>query len=103
MAPKSENVGGATGYNSNGNSSPTVKIKIMPDFLQSVNLKYVKLGYHYVISHGLFLLMIPLMLAIAAEIGRLGQEDVSQLWELLQFNLVSILVCSGALVFVGTL
>jgi 3-ketoacyl-CoA synthase len=103
MVPKSENVGGATGYNSNGNSSPTVKIKIMPDFLQSVNLKYVKLGYHYVISHGLFLLMIPLMLAIAAEIGRLGQEDVSQLWELLQFNLVSILVCSGALVFVGTL
>jgi 3-ketoacyl-CoA synthase len=94
----------------NGNSSSSQaatsvagKMRIMPDFLQSVNLKYVKLGYHYVISHGLFLLMIPLMLAIAAEIGRLGQEDISQLWEHLQFNLVSILVCSAALVFVGTL
>ncbi len=97
---KEEEVGGTGDSNE---TSPTLKIRIMPDFLQSVNLKYVKLGYHYVISHGLFLLMIPLMLAMAAEIGRVGQKDISQLWEHLQFNLVSILVCSGALVFVGTL
>ncbi len=97
---KEKEVGGTGDRNETG---PTLKIRIMPDFLQSVNLKYVKLGYHYVISHGLFLLMIPLMLAMAAEIGRVGQKDISQLWEHLQFNLVSILVCSGALVFVGTL
>ncbi len=100
MALNKEEVGGKGDSNE---TSPTLKIRIMPDFLQSVNLKYVKLGYHYVISHGLFLLMIPLMLAMAAEIGRVGQKDISQLWEHLQFNLVSILVCSGALVFVGTL
>lgn len=90
----------------NGKSEPVVEIKIrprLPDFLQSVNLKYVKLGYHYVITHAMYLLMVPLLLAVAAEIGRLSQDDIQQLWDHLQFNLVSVLTCSGALVFVATL
>ena len=90
----------------NGKSEPVVEIKIrprLPDFLQSVNLKYVKLGYHYVITHAMYLLMVPLLLAVAAEIGRLSQDDIKQLWDHLQFNLVSVLTCSGALVFVATL
>lgn len=90
----------------NGASDPSVEIRIrqrLPDFLQSVNLKYVKLGYHYVISHALVLFMAPLLLAVVMEIGRLGQDDMVQLWNHLQYNLVSVLVCSGALVFVGTL
>ncbi|CAH8390980.1 unnamed protein product [Eruca vesicaria subsp. sativa] len=33
--------------------------RILPDFLQSVNLKYVKLGYHYVISNLLALCLLP--------------------------------------------
>ena len=36
-----------------------------PDFLHSVKLKYVKLGYHYLIQHALYLHLIPLSLAIA--------------------------------------
>ncbi|KAG6550587.1 hypothetical protein Mapa_007840 [Marchantia paleacea] len=87
-----------------GNAAVSIKIRTrLPDFLNSVNLKYVKLGYHYVITHALYLLMVPLLMVVAAEFGRLGHEDFGQLWEQLQFNLVSVLVCSGTLVFGGTL
>ncbi|KAJ7567117.1 hypothetical protein O6H91_02G132400 [Diphasiastrum complanatum] len=76
----------------------------LPDFLQSVNLKYVKLGYHYLISHALYLLTIPVIfLAASAEIRALRWDDLSLLWDNLHFNLVSILACSGALVFIATL
>ncbi|EPS61363.1 hypothetical protein M569_13435, partial [Genlisea aurea] len=37
----------------------------LPDFLQSVKLKYVKLGYHYLLTHGLYLFLVPLFLLIA--------------------------------------
>ncbi|KAL3695869.1 hypothetical protein R1sor_009945 [Riccia sorocarpa] len=89
-----------------GDANAAVSIRIrtrLPDFLNSVNLKYVKLGYHYVITHALYLFMVPLLMVVAAEFGRLGREDFGQLWEQLQFNLVSVLVCSGLLVFGGTL
>ncbi|KAG0459964.1 hypothetical protein HPP92_023092 [Vanilla planifolia] len=71
----------------------------LPDFLQSVKLKYVKLGYHYLITHLLTLLLIPIMVVILVEAGRTDPEDLRQLWIHLQFNLVSILVCSAVLVF----
>ncbi|MCO5585593.1 hypothetical protein L7F22_039528 [Adiantum nelumboides] len=74
----------------------------LPDFLQSVNLKYVKLGYHYMITHVLKLLLIPLMLGIALEVGRVGPDDLWQLWVHLQYNLVSVMLCSGVLVFICT-
>ncbi|GLJ20420.1 hypothetical protein SUGI_0370920 [Cryptomeria japonica] len=78
----------------NGNPS-----RRLPDFLQSVNLKYVKLGYHYLITHLLTLLLIPLMVGILVEVGRMNPQDIWQLWIHLQFNLVSVLVCSAVLVF----
>ncbi|BBM97484.1 3-ketoacyl-CoA synthase [Marchantia polymorpha subsp. ruderalis] len=71
----------------------------LPDFLQSVNLKYVKLGYHYLITHLVILLFIPLLLAVTLEVGRMGPEEMWQLWVNLQFNLVSVLICSALLVF----
>ncbi|KAL2651952.1 hypothetical protein R1flu_020080 [Riccia fluitans] len=75
----------------------------LPDFLQSVNLKYVKLGYHYLITHLAILLFIPLLLAVTLEVGRMGPEEMWQLWANLQFNLVSVLICSALLVFAVTL
>ncbi|PKA62028.1 3-ketoacyl-CoA synthase 4 [Apostasia shenzhenica] len=71
----------------------------LPDFLQSVNLKYVKLGYHYLITHLLTLLLIPFMVVILLEAARIDPENLRQLWLHLQYNLVSILVCSAVLVF----
>ncbi|KAJ1378107.1 Thiolase-like [Sesbania bispinosa] len=49
----------------------------LPDFSQSVNLKYVKLGYHYLINHGIYLFTIPVLLVVfSAEVGSLSKEDL---------------------------
>lgn len=64
------------------------------DFLQSMNLKYVKWGYHYLITHLVILLLIPLMAMILVEASRTNPDDIQQLWVHLHYNLVSILICS---------
>lgn len=89
----------------NGSMSFSVRVRRrLPDFLQSVNLKYVKLGYHYLISHAVYLFTIPaLIVAFSAEVGTLSQNDLWQLWEHFEFNLLSIVACSGAIVFLVTL
>ncbi|XP_019074548.1 3-ketoacyl-CoA synthase 4 isoform X3 [Vitis vinifera] len=74
----------------------------LPDFLQSVNLKYVKLGYHYLITHLLTLCLIPLMALIIVEASQKNPDDIHQLWLHLQYNLVSIIICSAFLVFGST-
>ncbi|CAM8907090.1 unnamed protein product [Rhodiola kirilowii] len=71
----------------------------LPDFLQSVNLKYVKLGYHYLIKHLLTLCLIPLMVVIMVEASRMNPDDIHQLWLHLQYNLVVVITCSAFLVF----
>lgn len=38
----------------------------LPDFVQSVKLKYVKLGYHYLINHGIYLAAVPVVLVLVA-------------------------------------
>ncbi|XP_056865290.1 3-ketoacyl-CoA synthase 4 [Raphanus sativus] len=71
----------------------------LPDFLQSVNLKYVKLGYHYVISNLLTLCLLPLAVAISVQASQTNPDDLRHLWLHLQYNLVSVIVCSAVLVF----
>ncbi|OMO74311.1 Very-long-chain 3-ketoacyl-CoA synthase [Corchorus capsularis] len=90
---------------SNSSSNGGVQIRQsrrLPDFLQSVNLKYVKLGYHYLISHLLTLCLIPLMSVIIVEASRLDLDDIHHLWLQLQYNLVSVIVFSAFLVFGST-
>ncbi|GLJ54378.1 hypothetical protein SUGI_1167720 [Cryptomeria japonica] len=82
-----------------------IQIKItqrLPDFLQSVKLKYVKLGYQQLVKHAMYVLSTPLLLLAAAEMGRLGVEDIWRLWEQLQYNFLSVTVCSAVFVFVVT-
>ncbi|KAJ6796623.1 Uncharacterized protein M6B38_219440 [Iris pallida] len=71
----------------------------LPDFLQSVNLKHVKLGYHYLVTHLLTLLLIPLAAALLLESLRL---DLRLLWAHLQYNLLAVFLCSLLLVFAAT-
>jgi len=57
----------------------------LPDFLQSVNLKYVKLGYHYLITHGIYIATVPVLLVLVfgAEVGSLSssrEEIWSKFW-----------------------
>lgn len=74
----------------------------LPDYKKSINLKYVKLGYHYLITHGMYLFISPLIVLIAAHISTLSLKDWYDLWDNLQYNLVSVILCSTLLVFIST-
>ncbi|KAL2897568.1 3-ketoacyl-CoA synthase 10 [Bienertia sinuspersici] len=70
----------------------------LPDFVNSVNLKYVKLGYHYLINHAIYLATIPvLVLVFSAEVGSLSREEIwNKLWD---YDLVTVLASFGVFVF----
>lgn len=74
----------------------------LPDFLLSVNMKYVKLGYHYLISNLFTLCLVPVMVVIVIEASQTNPDDIRQLWLHLQYNLVSVIICSAVLVFGST-
>ncbi|CAN6237506.1 unnamed protein product [Urochloa humidicola] len=75
----------------------------LPDFQQSVRLKYVKLGYHYLISHGAYLLLTPLTLLVAVHLSTLSPRDFADLWTHLRANhLVSVLASSALLASLAT-
>ncbi|OIS98513.1 PREDICTED: 3-ketoacyl-CoA synthase 11-like [Nicotiana attenuata] len=75
----------------------------LPDFKQSVKLKYVKLGYHYLITHGMYLFLSPLVVLTAAQLSTFSLNDLYVLWDQLRFNLISVVICSTLLVFLSTL
>ncbi|KAF2285056.1 hypothetical protein GH714_037789 [Hevea brasiliensis] len=84
--------------------SPTFSVRVrrrLPDFLQSVKLKYVKLGYHYLINHAIYLATIPvLVLVFSAEVGSLRREELwKKLWEDASYDLVSVLSFFAVFVF----
>ncbi|XP_051128318.1 3-ketoacyl-CoA synthase 2-like [Andrographis paniculata] len=75
--------------------------KKLPNFLQSVRLKYVKLGYHYLISNAMYLLLVPAVGALSVNISG---DGAAQLWNHLRFNLVAVAAAAAALAaFVATL
>ncbi|XP_019414453.1 PREDICTED: 3-ketoacyl-CoA synthase 11-like [Lupinus angustifolius] len=82
--------------------SPLIKSKI-PDFKQSVKLKYVKLGYHYLITHAMFLFLSPLVAIIVVHLSTFSLQDLHDLWHHLRYNLISVIICSALLVFLLTL
>jgi 3-ketoacyl-CoA synthase len=79
------------------------RTKTLPNFLLSVKLKYVKLGYHYVITHAMYLLLTPLLIVSLLHLYSLTPDDVYHLWSHLKFNLVTVVLCSALMVFLATL
>ncbi|KAL4340829.1 hypothetical protein GQ457_08G003730 [Hibiscus cannabinus] len=73
----------------------------LPDFLQSVNLKYVKLGYHYLIKHGVYLATVPvLLLVFSAEVGSLSREELwKMVWEDASYDFATVLSLFAVFVF----
>jgi 3-ketoacyl-CoA synthase len=74
---------------------------ILPDFSNPVKLKYVKLGYQYLVNHIQYLLWIPVMVGILIEVLRLGPDEVLSLWRSLHFDLVQILCSSFLIVLIA--
>lgn len=84
-------------------SSPNKEHNNLPSFIQSVKLKYVKLGYHYLVSHAMYLLLLPLLTAASAKFSALTVDDFHLLWNKLQYNLISVVLCSSLIVFLSTI
>ncbi|KAE8720738.1 3-ketoacyl-CoA synthase 5 [Hibiscus syriacus] len=75
---------------------------IFTDFSASCNLKYVKLGYQYLVNHILALILVPVMVGVVVEVVRLGPEEIVNLWGSLHFDLVQVLCSSFVVIFVVT-
>ncbi|KVI11877.1 3-ketoacyl-CoA synthase 10-like [Cynara cardunculus var. scolymus] len=74
----------------------------LPDFLQSIKLKYVKLGYHYLINHGIYLATVPLLLLVfGAEVGGLSREELwRKVWDnTAGYDLATVLALSALFIF----
>nr|UQT18328.1 ketoacyl-CoA synthase 1 [Pelargonium x hortorum] len=73
-----------------------------PDFSSSVKLKYVKLGYQYLVNHILTLLLVPVIIATALELLRLGPDEILTLVTSLHFDIVQVLCSSFMIIFIAT-
>ncbi|KAJ6721472.1 3-KETOACYL-COA SYNTHASE [Salix viminalis] len=71
----------------------------LPNFFLSVKLKYVKLGYHYLVSNAMYLTLMPVLCMIFAH---LSTFTVDELWNQLKFNLVTVVLSSTSIVFTAT-
>lgn len=74
----------------------------MSDFSSSVKLKYVKLGYQYLINNFLTVLLIPVIATIVIELLRMGPEEILSVLNSLHFELLHILCSSFLIIFVST-
>lgn len=84
--------------------SQTFSVRVrrrLPDFLQSVNLKYVKLGYHYLITHGIYLATVPVVVLVTgAEIGSLSRDELWRaLWVDARYDLPTLLAFFALFLF----
>ncbi|KAK9272364.1 hypothetical protein L1049_002735 [Liquidambar formosana] len=76
--------------------------EILPEFSNSVKLKYVKLGYQYLVNHFLTLLLIPIIAALSLEILRSGPDEIINILKSLHFDLIQVLCSSFFIVFIAT-
>ncbi|CAN4124799.1 unnamed protein product [Withania somnifera] len=71
--------------------------------MPSVTLKYVKLGYQYVVNHLLTCLLVPTMAMILVQSIQLGPEEISNLLNSLQFDFTTTLYSTFLIIFVSVL
>ncbi|GMH29238.1 hypothetical protein Nepgr_031081 [Nepenthes gracilis] len=67
-----------------------------------LKLKYVKLGYHYLISNAAYLVLVSLLAASYGSLRNLSVHDVIRLWELIKFNGVTVFLSLSLVVFTAT-
>jgi 3-ketoacyl-CoA synthase len=103
------NVGKQQQFGTSSGSGHVIAIKlrnVLPDFLNSVKLKYVVRGLtHAVTTHAVVcMLLVPVLTLTGMEITRLGHETstLQVIWAQLQYNVVSVLATTSACVFALT-
>ncbi|XP_075484750.1 3-ketoacyl-CoA synthase 6-like [Primulina tabacum] len=74
----------------------------IPDFSQSVKLKYVKLGYQYLVNHMLAFCLIPVIVTLSLTLLQTGPEQIYQLWSSMRFTFVQTICFSFLTVYAST-
>ncbi|PSS33602.1 3-ketoacyl-CoA synthase [Actinidia chinensis var. chinensis] len=74
----------------------------LPNFSHSVRLKYVKLGYQYLVNHIITFLLIPIMAGIVIEVLRLGPEEILGIVRSVHLDIVHVLCSSFLVIFIAT-
>ncbi|XP_010469044.1 PREDICTED: 3-ketoacyl-CoA synthase 2-like [Camelina sativa] len=83
------------------NNTINVTNNKLPNFLSSVRLKNVKLGYHYLISNAFYILLLPVLFAAASSFNL---SDLTFLFtHLLNFHFLSFTLFGALLIFLTTL
>ncbi|KAL7090324.1 hypothetical protein ACP275_12G033600 [Erythranthe tilingii] len=72
----------------------------MPQLL--LPAKYVKLGYQYLVNHILTFLLLPTMVAAAAELLRLGPDEILAACKSIHFDPIQTICTSFLIIFVAT-
>ncbi|KAJ8627146.1 hypothetical protein MRB53_020453 [Persea americana] len=72
----------------------------LPNSHKSVKFKYVKLGYHYLITNFMYLILIPFLVISSVQLLTLTVNDLKELWDQLQYNVLTVVLCSSLLGFV---
>ncbi|KAI3497315.1 hypothetical protein L1887_39840 [Cichorium endivia] len=87
-------------------SSATVEIqqatRHLPNFLTSIKLKHVKLGYHYLMAHLFTLCLLPLIAVTAVYTSQLNLDDIRKIYLHLQYNFITVMALSGVAVLGST-
>jgi uncharacterized membrane protein YcgQ (UPF0703/DUF1980 family) len=63
-------------------------------YLSGSNI-YVNLGYHYLVSNALYLMLFLLLGAVSVHLSTIKVEDLVMLGDQLRFNLVAVILCSA--------
>lgn len=75
--------------------SPKAMAQNAPNYAQLHQIKYVKLGYHYLISNAIYLLIVPILVAMLLHLSALTIEDLMNHFTMLKS-------CSPLVVFLAT-
>ncbi|GMH08495.1 hypothetical protein Nepgr_010335 [Nepenthes gracilis] len=84
-------------------SSNSAELRKLGNSQASVKLKYVKLGYHYLISNAVYFVLIPVLVISSAHVSTLSLRDLLRLWSLFKFNLVAVVFSSSVMVILSSL
>ena len=84
------------------NGVRTRHFRYLPDFLQSVGLKYVKIGFYYLMNHLLTLCLLPLISLTVIQASQMRYDDVYHFWVQLKYNAFTVVACCIILVFGST-
>ncbi|KAL8493499.1 hypothetical protein ACS0TY_024639 [Phlomoides rotata] len=75
----------------------------LPDFLQSINLKHVKLGYQYLVNNFIIFSLIPIIISLSIKSMHTTPEQLFQLYNSMQFTSIHYTFSLFLIIYTSTL